>query len=232
MLNDNSITTDGLIVAIDGPSGAGKSTLSKLLAQRLGYTNINTGAMFRAVALAIKRSGISLDDHLAIEQLCNQLHIHFKNDAGVETVWLGDEDVSRLIRGSKISMLTSEISALPVVRKSMLELQRKMAAHGGVVLEGRDIGSVVFPDAQVKFFLCASAQARGLRRHEELIGRGELSDLEQTIAEVQQRDAADSSRKLAPLIQAADAIPIDSTSMSIEQVLEQMLQVIAQRRQK
>lgn len=222
-------TADRLIIAIDGPSGAGKSTLSKLLAKQLGYTNINTGAMFRTVALAIDRAGIALDDDLAIEQLCHELHIYFKNENGVETVWLGDEDVSQLIHGSKISMLTSKVSALPVVRKAMLDLQREMAAHGGVVLEGRDIGSVVFPDAQVKFFLCASAQARGLRRHEELVRRGEPSDLAQTIAEVQQRDEADSNREHAPLKQAEDAVAIDSTSMSIEQVLEQMLQIVAQR---
>lgn len=224
-------TTDKLIIAIDGPSGAGKSTLSKLLAKRLNYTNINTGAMFRAVALAISRAGIALEDNAAIEQLCQRLHIYFKDDSGVETVWLGDENVSQLIHGSKISLLTSKVSALPVVRKAMLDLQREMAAHGGVVLEGRDIGSVVFPDAQVKFFLCASAQSRGLRRHEEMIRRGETSDLAQTIAEVQQRDEADTNREHAPLKKAADAVVIDSTTMSIEQVLDQMLLVIAQRGQ-
>ncbi len=232
MTNDNLTAIDNLIIAIDGPSGAGKSTLSKLLAKRLSYTNINTGAMFRTVALAIDRAGIELSDDAAIEQLCQQLHIYFKKDAEGETVWLGNENVSQLIHGSKISMLTSRVSALPVVRKAMLDLQREMAAHGGVVLEGRDIGSVVFPDAQVKFFLCASAPARGLRRHEELIHRGEYSDLAQTVAEVQQRDEADYNREHAPLKQAADAVAIDSTSMSIDQVLEQMLLVVAQSRQK
>jgi len=229
MKEKNIHTPEKFIIAIDGPSGAGKSTLSRLLAERLSYTNINTGAMFRTVALAIDRAGLSLDDNEAIEKLCHQLHIHFKNDGGQETVWLGDEDVSELIRGSEMSMLTSQISALPVVRKSLLDLQREMAEHGGVVLEGRDIGSVVFPDAQVKFFLCASDEARGLRRHEELLSNGFDSDLEQTIAEVRQRDDADSSREHAPLVRAEDAITIDSTNMNIEQVLEKMISVVEHR---
>lgn len=221
---------EDFIIAIDGPSGAGKSTLSRLLAERLNYTNLNTGAMYRTVALAIKRAGLSLDDDEAIDKLCHQLHIHFTNENGKENVWLGDENVSTLIRGSEMSLLTSQVSALPVVRRAMVDLQREMAKHGGVVLEGRDIGSVVFPDAQVKFFLSASARERGMRRHEEFLSRGIDSDLEQTIAEVRQRDAADSSREHAPLIAADDAVVIDSTSMTIEQVLEKMLEVVQQRK--
>lgn len=212
-----------LIIAIDGPSGAGKSTLSRLLSGRLNYINIDTGAMYRTVALAVDRAGIDLGDRYALDQLCQSLDIHFKRDGETETVWLGDEDVSTLIRTPEMSLLTSRVSACREVRAAMLTLQRQMGEDGGVVLEGRDIGSVVFPNAQVKFYLSASAQARGTRRYDELRQNGVEVDLKQTIAEVIQRDVADTSRENAPLIQADDAIVVDSTSMSIDQVLEFML---------
>lgn len=212
-----------LIIAIDGPSGAGKSTLSRLLSQRLNYINIDTGAMYRTVALAVHRAGIDLDDCTALESLCQGLDIHFKREGQVETVWLGDEDVSALIRTPEMSLLTSRVSACPEVRASMLTLQRHMGAEGGVILEGRDIGSVVFPNAEVKFYLSASAQARGARRFNELRQKGADVDLDQTIAEVVERDHADTNRENAPLVQADDAIVIDATTKSIDQVLELML---------
>jgi len=212
-----------IIIAIDGPSGAGKSTLSRLLSERLDYINIDTGAMYRTVALAVQRAGIDLDDCDALETLCQDLDIHFKRNGQTETVWLGDEDVSALIRTPEMSLLTSRVSACPEVRASMLTLQRQMGEEGGVVLEGRDIGSVVFPNAEVKFYLNASAQARGTRRYDELCQKGVTVDLQQTIAEVVERDLADSSRENAPLVQADDAIVIDSTTMSIDEVLEFML---------
>lgn len=212
-----------LIIAIDGPSGAGKSTLSRLLSERLNYVNIDTGAMYRTVALAVDRAGIELTDCYALEQLCQSLDVHFKRDGEIETVWLGEEDVSTLIRTPEMSLLTSRVSACQEVRAAMLTLQRQMGEDGGVVLEGRDIGSVVFPNAQVKFYLNASAQARGTRRYNELCQNGVDVDLNQTIDEVIQRDVADTSRENAPLIQADDAIVVDSTSMSIDQVLGFML---------
>lgn len=212
-----------IIIAIDGPSGAGKSTLSRLLSERLGYVNIDTGAMYRTVALAVDRAGVDLDDHYALDQFCQGLDIHFKRDGTAETVWLGDEDVSALIRTPEMSLLTSRVSACQEVRSAMLTLQRQLGKDGGVVLEGRDIGSVVFPNAQVKFYLNASAQARGTRRYNELCQNGVDVDLNQTIAEVVQRDAADTCRENAPLVQADDAIVVDSTSMTIDQVLEFML---------
>lgn len=221
-----------MIIAIDGPSGAGKSTLSRLLSQRLNYVNIDTGAMYRAVTLAIHRAGVDLKDSAAITKLCRRLDIHFdrsKNGIDGETVWLGSEDVSGVIRTPEMSLLTSKAAACAEVRSCLLDLQREMGVDGGVVLEGRDIGSVVFPDAQVKFYLCASAQARGRRRYEELKLNGVDVSLEQTIVEVQQRDAADSDRVHAPLMQAADAVVIDATSLSIEQVLDKMLMVVDER---
>jgi cytidylate kinase len=218
------------IIAIDGPSGAGKSTLSKLLAEALDYIHLDTGAMYRTVALAASRAGIEPSDGNALGRLCDSISIDFVRDAGGERVWLNDEDVTEAIRTPEVSLLTSRVSACPNVREAMVRRQREMAARGGVVLEGRDIGTVVFPGAEVKFFLLASARERGKRRYEELRAKGLDVDLEQTIAEVEARDEADSSRVHAPLEQAWDAISIDSTELSIEQVLAEMVGVVGDRR--
>ena len=219
-----------LIIAIDGPSGAGKSTLSKLLAQRLGYLNIDTGAMYRAVALAASRKGVDIDDAAGLGRLAQQVQIGFRRSCSGEQVYLDGEDVSSAIRTPEISMLTSRVAACAAVRQAMVDLQRQMGEQGGVVLEGRDIGSVVFPAAEVKFFLSASAQERGRRRFAELCSKGLAVDLEQTIAEVEARDAADSGREHAPLVQPADAVVIDATSLDIAQVLQRLLSVALARR--
>ncbi|MHB1400415.1 MAG: (d)CMP kinase [Trichloromonadaceae bacterium] len=219
-----------LIIAIDGPSGAGKSTLSKLLAQRLGYLNIDTGAMYRAVALAASRQGVDIDDAAGLGRLAQQVQIGFRRSCSGEQVLLDGEDVSAAIRTPEISMLTSRVAACAAVRQAMVDLQRQMGEQGGVVLEGRDIGSVVFPDAEVKFFLSATAQERGRRRFAELCGQGLAVDLEQTLAEVEARDAADSGREHAPLVQPADAVVIDATSLDIAQVLQRLLSVALARR--
>jgi cytidylate kinase len=218
-----------LIIAIDGPSGSGKSTLSKLLARALNYTNIDTGAMYRSVALAASRAGLQPEDGAGLARLCENLRIEFLRKDGGERVLLDGEDVSEAIRTPEASMQASRYSAVPEVRKAMVDLQRKMGAHGGVVLEGRDIGTVVFPDAEVKFFLLASARERGRRRYEELKAKGLEVDLEQTIAEVQARDDADSAREHAPLIQAEDAIAIDTTTMTIDEVLAEMIRLVGER---
>jgi len=215
-----------LIIAIDGPSGAGKSTLAKLLAQRLGYVNLDTGAMYRSVALTACKRSVSVADAVALEKLALTLNIEFIREGGKEHVLLDGEDITAAIRTPEISLLTSRISSLPEVRRAMVRLQRQLAGDGGVVLEGRDIGTVVFPDADVKFFLSASARERGMRRFEELKNKGMNIDLEQTIAEVVARDEADSSREHAPLVKADDAIEIDSTDISVEQVLQLMLKAI------
>lgn len=216
----------GLIVAIDGPSGAGKSTVTKLLADRLGYIHIDTGAMFRAVALAAKRTGVSVDDEKSLVGLCRGLEISFARDNGCCRVMVNGEDVSAEIRTPEISLLTSRISAKKTVRDFLLALQREMGKRGGVVLEGRDIGTVVFPDADVKFFLSASAEERGKRRYLELRAKGEDVSLERTVAEVMQRDEQDARREHAPLRRAEDAIDIDSTGLSIEAVLEKMERIV------
>lgn len=225
----SAVRENGVIVAIDGPSGAGKSSLTKLLAKRLGYIHIDTGAMFRAVALSAKRAGIASDDDNGLAELCQGLEITFARDGETCRVLANGEDVSKEIRTEEIGLLTSTISARKPVRQALLEMQRRMGAKGGVILEGRDIGTVVFPDAEVKFFLSASAEERGRRRYLELAARGESATLEETIAKVIQRDQQDEGREHAPLKQAEDAVPIDSTSLTIEQVLELMERTVKER---
>ena len=217
------------IVAIDGPSGVGKSTLSKLLARELGFVNLDTGAMYRAVALAATRGGIDPNDMAMLGSLAERIVIDFARDSAGELVLLDGEDVSAAIRTPEISLLTSRVSACPAVRDAMVRRQRQLGACGGVVLEGRDIGTVVFPDAEFKFFMQASAEERGRRRFIELQSKGASVDLARTIAEVEARDHADSNRSHSPLRQAEDAIVINTDNIGIDQVLAKMLEVVRSR---
>ena len=219
-----------LIIAIDGPSGAGKSTLSKLLAQRLDYIHLDTGAMYRCVALAAMTQGIDPGDLERLGTLAQQLKIEFIHASAGDLVLLDGKDVSTAIRTPEVSLLTSKVSAAPQVRDALVTLQRRLGEAGGVVLEGRDIGTVVFPQAQVKFFLSATAAERGQRRYDELIAKGVKVSLQQTISEVVARDYADSEREHAPLLQADDAVVIDSTNLNIEEVLALMIDVVQKRR--
>ena len=218
------------IIAIDGPSGVGKSTLSKLLARELGFLHLDTGAMYRAVALAASRRGIAADDLPALGRLVSEVTIDFAHAASGDRVLLDGEDVSAAIRTPEISLLTSQVSACPAVREALVDRQRVLGARGGVVLEGRDIGTVVFPDAEVKIFLTASGAERGRRRFLELQAKGMAVDLARTIAEVEARDAADSGRSHSPLVQAADAQVIDTSSLGVDEVLAAMLRIVAQGR--
>jgi len=219
-----------LIIAIDGPSGVGKSTLSKVLSHELGYLNLDTGAMYRTVALAASRKGINAGNYAALRRLCDEIVIGFARKDGTEHVFLNGEDVSAAIRTPEISLLTSAVAACPEVREAMVARQRELGAAGGVVLEGRDIGTVVFPHADVKFFLKASAEVRGHRRFLELRSKGVEVDLARTIAEVEARDAADTGRVTSPLKKADDAVVIDTTELDIPQVLERMFAVVADHR--
>ena len=223
------IRPGGVIIAIDGPSGAGKSTLTRLLAERLGYIHIDTGAMYRAVALAAKRADVAVDDEEALAGLCRCLTISFARNGVGCRVLLNGEDISEAIRTPEISLLTSTVSARKGVRECLLKRQREMGKAGGVVLEGRDIGTVVFPDAEIKFFLTASTAERGRRRYLEMRAKGEDVSLEGTIAQVAKRDEQDEQREHAPLRKASDAIDIDSSGLSIEEVLTLMERKIKER---
>lgn len=225
----SAIRTRGLVIAIDGPSGAGKSTLTRLLAQRLGYVHIDTGAMYRTLALAVSRSGVSPDDEAAVAAVCRKVDIGFQRNDDCCRVMANGEDVSEAIRTPEISMLTSLISAQRAVREVLLAQQRDLGRDGGVIFEGRDIGTVVFPDAEVKFFLSASAEERGRRRFLELREKGCSVTLEETIADVAKRDEQDADREIAPLRKADDALEIDSTGVSVEDVLDQMGQLFRER---
>ncbi|HTP24463.1 MAG TPA: (d)CMP kinase [Anaeromyxobacteraceae bacterium] len=214
------------IVAIDGPAGAGKSSASRLLAGRLAFALVDTGALYRAVALAAARKGIAFDDGPALGILLATLRIRLEptpEGSSNQRLFLGDEDVSSEIRAPAMSLGASAVSALSVVREGLLELQRRLAtAPGkrGAVLEGRDIGTVVFPDADIKFFLTASAQVRARRRFEELVAKGEAVTPEGVLAEQERRDRNDSQRAIAPLTPAADALLIDTGDLSLEAVVD------------
>jgi CMP/dCMP kinase len=219
------------VVAIDGPAGAGKSTVARRLAARLGFTLVDTGALYRAVALVAKRNGVAWDSEEAVVGLARQLvegrRLALLADAGRGVrVLIDAEDVSDAIRAPDMGMGASRVSAILGVREALLDLQRQAGERGGVVLEGRDIGTVVFPDAEVKFFLTASHEVRARRRYDELRARGQEADLQATLEEVKKRDRQDTERPIAPLRQAADARLIDSSDQSADDVVEQMVQVV------
>ena len=218
-----------LVVAIDGPAGAGKSTTARLLAERLGYDLLDTGAIYRVMALLSKRAGVAWDDGPGVAAFGVALDLKFRLDSGVNHVLLAGADVSKEIRTPEMSDGASRVSALPEVRAALLGLQRRLGAQGGVVVEGRDIGTVVFPDAGAKFFLTASADERARRRVAELQAAGRPADLDKTRAEMKERDERDSTRAVAPHKQADDAIAIDSSGMTPDEVVSKMAAIVEAR---
>ena len=218
-----------LTIAIDGPSGAGKSTVAKSLAKRLGYVYIDTGAMYRSLALRVKKTGLPPEDESALSQLALSLHIQFFTEGEQTHVLCDGEDITQAIRTPEISRLASSISRQKVIREALVQMQRKMGERGGVILEGRDIGTVVFPEADVKFYLDAESDERARRRYDEMVEKGLKVDFEETHAELSQRDYNDMHRVHSPLKKADDAVFIDSTHRSAEEVVEEMVRVIRER---
>lgn len=220
---------DLLTIALDGPAGAGKSTIAKLLAKQLSVLYLDTGAMYRAIGLKAIRTGVSVRDEAAVSEMLKDTHLEIVFDAGNQSVILDGEDVSQAIRTPEASLAASDISALPVVRIHLVEMQRQMAAQQSLILDGRDIGTYVLPDAPFKFFLTADPGERARRRLLDLQARGDLTTtLEEVRQDIEYRDRQDSQRSLAPLKQADDAILVDTTNMSIEQVVESISHSIRQ----
>jgi cytidylate kinase len=223
---------NGLVIAIDGPSGAGKSTVARLLAGRLGYIYIDTGAMYRSIGWKARRDSVDPANEAALSELCSRTEVTIKQDNSDLRFFVDTVDVTGLIRTPEMGMMASAVSKSPAVRARLLTLQRELGRHGGVVMDGRDIGTVVFPDADVKFYLDASAEERGKRRYRELKAKGMDVDVETITREIEVRDRQDSQRDLAPLKRADDAILIDSSRLSIDEVLDLMLNEIRKQKRR
>ena len=217
-------------VAVDGPSGAGKSTLAKLLAEALGYLYVDTGAIYRTVGLAARKRGIAPQDQAAVSAMLPQLRIELRHgEDGLQHMLLDGEDVTEAIRQHEISAYASGVSAIPEVRAFLLDRQRELARTQNVIMDGRDIGTVVLPGADVKIFLTASPEDRARRRYEELVARGQQADYDTVYRDLLERDEHDSSRAAAPLRQAEDAILVDTTGNSLEQSFDVLLATIREK---
>jgi len=217
-----------MIIAIDGPSGAGKSTLGRMLARELGLLYIDTGSMYRAVALAVMESSVSASDDVAVGSLASRIDIDLQGDPESLRVTLGGHNVTEEIRSDDVTHMASVISAIPEVRRAMVERQREMGRRGAV-LNGRDIGTVVFPDADVKFFLTAIPEERAQRRFAEEREQYPQAKLAETLADMTERDRRDTTRADSPLKIADDAVVVDSTGLSIQEVFERMMAVVRER---
>ena len=216
-------------VAIDGPSGAGKSTIAKAVAAKLSIVYVDTGALYRTIGLAVRRRDIPMDDAKGILSVLPEIRVELVYRAGSQRVLLDGEDVSDLIRTPEISMYASKVSALPEVRAFLLDLQRNMAREYSVVMDGRDIGTVILPDAEVKIFLTASDEKRAERRWRELVDKGQQVTLTEVLDDMRRRDAQDSARAVAPLRQAEDALLVDTSGLTLEESIAAVLAAIEQR---
>ncbi len=219
-------TVPKLIIAIDGPAAAGKSSAASGLAKQLGVLYLESGSLYRGMAWKIVEEKIDPKNQSDVEAFCQAVHIEPRIDSGHTQIWVDGKEVTHDLRRPEVTRVSATISAFPGVRRRLLSLQRDIGSQNGVVMEGRDIGTVVFPDADVKFYLHASLSVRGLRRFKELDAQGVVTDLETTTREIHERDLQDSQRAIAPLKQSADAIVIDSTDLALEEVVPQMVREI------
>ena len=215
-----------LNIAIDGPAGAGKSTIAKLIAKKKNLIYVDTGAMYRAVALYILRKGTDTDNADEVAKTARETDITIKYEDGVQVVYLNGENVNAFLRTEEVGNTASKTSANPAVREHLLNLQRKLAKENDCIMDGRDIGTVVLPDAQLKVFLTASSDVRAKRRFDELVAKGETPDFEKIKADIEQRDYQDMHREIAPLKQADDAKLVDTSDMNIEQVVDTICDLI------
>lgn len=217
-------------IAIDGPSGAGKSTISRKAAEIFGFIYVDTGAIYRTIGLASKIRGISLDDKAAVMEMLTKLNIELKyNESGEQHMYLDGKDVSRDIRLPEVSMLASKVSAIPEVRAFLVDMQRDMAKKYDVIMDGRDIGTVILPDADLKIFLTADVNDRARRRYEELRTKGMIKPFDEVLAEMKQRDEQDTLRAAAPLKAAEDAVMLDTSGNTLEQSIAEVCRLIADR---
>ena len=209
-------------IAIDGPAGAGKSTIAKLAAEKLGFVYVDTGAMYRSMALYFIRQGISPEDEEAIARACSQVEVTIRYADGAQQVILNGEDVSGLIRSEEVGRMASATSVYGPVRQKLVQLQKQLAREADVIMDGRDIGTCVLPDADVKVYLTASVETRAKRRYDELTAKGEACDLDEIARDIKERDERDMNRETAPLRQAEDAVLVDSSDMTIEEVVKEI----------
>jgi len=218
------------VMTIDGPSGSGKGTVSRLAARELGWALLDSGALYRLVALAGRQAALSLDDEAGLARLAETAEIRFGSGrSGEEAVWLGAQEVTDAIRTEQAGNDASKVAALPKVRAALLERQRRFAVPPGLVADGRDMGTVVFPDAEVKIFLTASAAERALRRHKQLKEKGVAANLAALSLEIEERDRRDMNRAVAPLTHSADAVLLDTTGMPVDVVVERVLELARRR---
>ena len=214
------------VIAVDGPGGSGKGTITTRLAAHLGWHFLDSGALYRLTALAVQKNGVSPDDQAALGEIASGLDIRFETDGDSVRALLDEEDVSDIIRQEAIGVLASKISAVPAVRSALAGRQRRFRQPPGLVADGRDMGTVIFPDAQLKIFLTASAEIRAQRRYKQLKDKGESVNLTRLFREIKARDLRDQSRSIAPLRPAEDAVIIDSSDLNIEEVFERVVSLI------
>jgi cytidylate kinase len=217
-----------LLITIDGPAGSGKTTVSRTLAERLGYVYVDTGSLYRGVAYEAKKHGIAPDDDAALENLCARIELRMVRTGAGTRLFSGETDISDNLRTPEMSMMASAVSARKVVRQALLGIQRELGAKKRAVFEGRDMGTVVFPDADVKFFLTADLHTRAMRRYKELLENAEQT-LEAVAADMKKRDENDAARDVAPLKPAADAVILDSTGLSVEAVVGEMMKRVSEK---